>query len=410
MTDSDDADTSVLAREAEQRASISQAALARYARRVRRQRLIYYPIVGGVLLALVITFVVAYLHGEAHNTRSITVAKAPASLTVQTPTPDQHELWHTSDHAAIGTPNYAGTVVVYGAHTVRGIDARTGEQTWSYYRSDRTVCSTAQLNGIAVAVYELSGNCDEVTGLDAGTGVLQWTRTLDFNGQPLFGQPAFQADENDSTLLITTPTVIYAVGAGSGETGGENHFVYSHFGCEIHGAVVGSSGGLISQTCVRPRCGTGTSRQKFCGTGPQLLIRPEYDPTGDASATNPNRIMWNQFGKSYVPLSAGTIVAAGDTANGYLDLFDPQSGKPAGSVALGVKSGGWRDVTSTALGDDGALVWSDGRLNAVEYGSSAVNWTAASAGPPSISHGTATQVTSFGVRLLLAATGTVRES
>lgn len=400
----------VLAREAEQRAAISEAALGRYAQRVRRQRLIYFPVVFGLLLALVVTFSVAYLHGEAHNTRSITVAKAPGALAVRAPSPDQRELWHTSDRAAIGTPNYAGTVVVWAGHTVRGIDARTGKQTWSYYRSDRTVCSAAQINGIAVAVYELSGNCDEVTGLDAGTGVLQWTRTLDFDGQPLFGHPQFSADEYDSSLMITSPTVIYTLGVGSGESGGEDHFIYSHFGCVIDGAAIGLSGGLIHQTCVRPRCGTGTSVQKFCGTGPQLLLRPQYDPGTDAAATNPNRITWSKMGNADVPLSAGTIVAAGDKTNGDLDIFDPQNGKPAGSVPLGIKPVDWQDATSTPLGDDGALVWADGMLNAVVYGSSDTTWTATSLGPPSISHGSATQVTSFGVRLLQSQTGTVQQS
>ena len=90
-------------------------------------------------------------------------------------------------------------------------DARTGKQTWSYYRSDRTVCTAAQIGGVAVAVYRLAGNCDELTGLDADTGARVWTRTLDSNGQPVDGLPAFQADAADQALLITTPSTVYSV-------------------------------------------------------------------------------------------------------------------------------------------------------------------------------------------------------
>ena len=316
MTDADDAEfegrqrqppqaaSSVLAREAAQRASVSDAALGRYRRRMRRQRAIYYPVVGVVVLALVIAFTVAYLHGEAHNTRLVTVAKGPAPLEVSAPAAGQHQVWQTSDRVALGDPQYRGTVVVWGKHTVRGVNARTGAQTWSYYRSDRTVCSAIQMDGIAVAVYELAGNCDELTALDASTGARRWTRTLDFNGLPEYGHPTYQIDVPDQTLMITTSTVIYAITVGKhlGGANGEDRFEYSHFGCHINSAALGSAGALISQTCADPRCKSGANRLKFCGKGPQLLLRGDPDQdSDDSSPKNENRIVWNNIGDTDVP-------------------------------------------------------------------------------------------------------------
>ena len=79
---------------------------------------------------------------------------------------------------------------VLGAHR-RGRNARTGATTWSYTRTDRTVCTAAQLDGTTIAIYAVHGNCDEVTALDSGTGRRTWTRTLDKDGMPLNGRPTY---------------------------------------------------------------------------------------------------------------------------------------------------------------------------------------------------------------------------
>lgn len=375
---------SVLVAEAEARRTASDAALGRYRRSLNRRRAVQYPIIGAIVIALVVVFVVAYLHGEAHNTRLETVADAPATLTTTTPTTTQRLGWRTSDRAAAGQPVFGGTVVVFGRHTMRGIDARTGEQTWSYYRSNRTVCSAFQVNGIAVAVYRLAGNCDELTALDAGTGERQWTRTLDFNGLPVHGRPTFQLDVADATLLITTPAEIYSIAIGSGETGGENHFTYSHFGCRIDGAVVGAAGALISQTCTKPRCGTGSSRQKFCGTGPQLLLRPTVDPSGDPPSTNPNRIIWNDIGNRDVPISAGDEITAGNPSTGDLDVLGASKGAPEGSVGLGVARGAFRSARPVPLDGGDLLLWVSGRTSYVRGTDVTPAWSFASSGPPTV--------------------------
>ena len=65
--------------------------------------------------------------------------------------------------------------------------------------------------------------------------------------------------------MVTTPTVIYAFDPISGI----DRFVFSQQNCVIHGAVLGSAGALISQTCVKPNC----DGKSFCGSGPQLLLR-----------------------------------------------------------------------------------------------------------------------------------------
>ncbi|MBE7189475.1 PQQ-binding-like beta-propeller repeat protein [Jatrophihabitans endophyticus] len=418
MTAPDDAEpgshaSSVLDREAAARADASAAALGRYRHRMRRRRAIYYPVVGAIVLALVIAFTVAYLHGEVHNVRLVTVSDPPASLAVQTPSADQQQVWHTSDRAALGDPSYGGTVVVWGGRTVRGVNARTGRQTWSYYRSDRTVCTAAQIDGIAVAVYELAGNCDELTALDAATGRRVWTRTLDSNGQTLNGVPTFQADVADRALMMTTPDVIYSVEVGKDQFGdGEDHFSYSHFGCRINGAVLGSQGALISQTCAHPRCGSGDSRLKFCGAGPQLLLRGDPDEDEDSSNdTNPNRISWNDLGDTDVPVSGGEVLAAGNRTTGELDLLGGTKGRPAGSLDLGVAGSVWTAGTSSIdVGNGGVLVTAGGRTALVRSGRAKPVWTSASGGPPTVSKDVVVVPGAAGARLVDRATGARRHA
>jgi hypothetical protein len=48
----------------------------------------------------------------------------------------------------------------------------TGQITWSCTRTDRVVCAAIDAGGATIAVYRLHGECDELTALDSGTGLL----------------------------------------------------------------------------------------------------------------------------------------------------------------------------------------------------------------------------------------------
>jgi hypothetical protein len=194
--------------------TVSQAALDRYAVRLRRERLRYWIALAVVVAAASVFAAEVWSHGEISHTTLRTVAKAPASVAPGTPTSVQHELWSTTDTAAMGTPYSGGSVVTYDTHTVRGRDARTGKQTWSYTRTDRTVCTAMQVQGVTVAVYKLNGNCDELTGLNSGTGKRVWTRTLDEDTHQLNGVPQFSI--SGTTVMFVSPAVIYAINTTDG--------------------------------------------------------------------------------------------------------------------------------------------------------------------------------------------------
>lgn len=356
-----------------ERDSGSRAALARYSKTVRRQRLVYFGIVTVVILALAIGVGIAYSRGEVANTTLHTAAKAPPTLAVQTPTQSPQVAWRTADSSAIGVPQWNGTVVVFSQHTVRGLDARTGMQTWSYTRSNRTVCTAAQTSGVTVAIYAVHGNCDEVTALDSNDGTRRWSRTLDMDGMPLDGHPSYQV--LPSTVVIMSPAVIYAIDPGSGF----NRWTYSHFGCTIENVALGTDGALISQNCTKPRCG----KLKFCGRGKQLLLRDGSLGNDDKSETNPDRIKWNLMGDTDIPVSADSLIAAINTTTRTLDILDARKGTSRGTVALDPAPSSFERITAlSASGTE--VIWVDGVAYAVRPDRDAPDWSTPTPGPPTV--------------------------
>src|SRR3954454_6350919 len=110
----------------------SNAALERYASRLRRERIWYGSAIAVLVVAVSVITAVVWLNGEISHTTLHTIAKAPADVSLGTPSPTQRKLWSSNDSAAVGTPTYGGTVVTFDKHTVRGRDARSGAQTWYY--------------------------------------------------------------------------------------------------------------------------------------------------------------------------------------------------------------------------------------------------------------------------------------
>lgn len=349
----------------------SDAALARYAASMRRPRAVYAAVLAVIVLALGVVAVVAYEHGEIAHTTLHTAASAPPALTDTRPAATETSLWHTGDHTAIGAPQWGGTVVVYGGHTVRGLDARTGRQTWAYTRTDRTVCAAVQTAGTTVAFYEVHGNCDEVTALRSGTGKRRWTRTLDFNGQPLNGHPSYQV--LSYTVMVTTPSVIYALDPGSGY----NRWIFGRYGCTIRGAVLGTAGALISQNCTNPRCQT----EKYCARGPQLLLRDGVNGRDDNSKVNPDRIHWNLVGNTDFPVSADDVIGALNPTTRALDAYRADKGRPASTVALVPAPGDTTVSTATTLAGP-ELLWLGGVTYVVRAGADRADWAYPSDGPP----------------------------
>ncbi len=348
------------------------AALARYRATTRRQRTWYFGIVAVIVAGLGVFVAVAWSRGEVAHTTLHIVDTPPPTLALHNPTPTLQLAWRSTDQLAIGSPLYGGTVITYSERTVGGRDAHTGKRTWSYTRTDRVVCTAAQLGGTTIAVYRVNGNCDEVSAFASDTGERRWTRTLDMDGMPLNGRPVYQW--TPFTLMITSPSVIYAIDPVSGY----NRWTYSRTGCRIGRAVLGSGGALVSQNCSHPDC----AAQKFCGPGVQLFLRDPSAGRSDDSKTNPDQIKWNHLGDTRLPAAAGIVIAAVDRSTRTIDTFTA-SGGPAGSVSLTPASAPLTDITN-ADATDGQLIWVGGSTYALGTGVDPTLWITDTVSAPTI--------------------------
>lgn len=374
----------------------SAAALRRYTDRIRRQRVVYFGILAVVVIAIGVLVTIAYEHGEAAHTTLHTVKHAPPSVSIAVPSPTQQLAWSTSDRTAIGAPQWGGTIVTFDKRTVRGRDARTGTATWSYTRSDRTVCTAVQTGGVTIAIYELHGNCDEVTALDSGTGTRRWTRTLDLNGMPVEGHPQYQVGPDN--VLVYTKSVIYSIDPGSGE----DHWEFQQPGCTIDRAVLGDLGVLISQDCAHPNC---TDGLKFCGRGPQLLMRNAINGRDDKSNSNPDQILWNEIGNTDVPVSADGLTSALNRTTHALDTLDPASGKSRGSIAIAPAPASLTRTSAISTVDT-EVVWLDGTTYAIQPGATRPLWRTGTPAPPTVVSATGEDTLSLPTARVTVATGT----
>jgi PQQ-like domain len=352
----------------------SASALTRYRASMRRARIRYVAVVGVIVIALGVFVGVMWSRGEAAHSYLHTVSTQPAALPLATPSDTQTVAWRTSDRLAIGTLPAGGTVITYDKRTVRGRDARTGASTWTYSRTNRTVCTAAQLGGTTIAIYELNGNCDQVSAFDSESGARRWTRTLDIDGQPLFGRPTYQW--TPSTLMITSPSVIYAIDPVSGL----NRWTYSRVGCRIGTAVLGSAGALVSQTCTHPQCGN----LKMCGAGVQLFLRDGTAGNGDDSKADRDQFKWNRMGNADVPVSAGVVVSALDPSTRGLSALQASNGSPSPVTLTPAPTSASGAQTSET--QDAQLIWLDGVTYALPSGPTRQLWATPTVTAPTVTN------------------------
>lgn len=339
---------------------------------MRRARMIYFAVLAAIVVLVGAGVGVAWTLGEIGNVALHTVRSAPAALQIAAPTKPLQVAWRTPDRAAIGNPQWHGTVITYSAHTVRGRDARSGKQTWTYTRTDRSVCTAMQTAGTTIAVYADNGNCDELTALNSNTGVRKWTRTLDEDGKPVNGTPTYQV--LSYTVVISTAQVIYAIDPGSGI----DRWTWYHYGCTVHHVVLGSAGALISQTCSNKQNCNG---HDMCGPGRQLLLRDGSAGYDDNSDKNPDQVIWNKFGDTDVPASADTLISALNSSTGALDTYAAKHGARTGSVTLQPAPSGVGPIAAIAT-DPAEIIWTAGHTYAVTDGG--VRWSAATDAPPTV--------------------------
>jgi hypothetical protein len=338
------------------------AALAEYTARLKRPRIVYAVVIVVAIVAALVVTRIAFDRGEISHAQLKTAASAAPAVPLTDPPATLTQAWTSQDDTAIGTPYWRGTVVTFSAHTVSGRNALTGAVRWSYTRSDRTVCTAAQIQGITVAVYELAGNCDEVTALDSGTGARKWNRTLDMDTHAVNGHPTYSV--TPYTFMVTTKDVVYAIDPVSGY----NRWLFSRTGCTINSAILGTAGALISQNCTNPSC----ADQKFCGKGEQLLLR---DPTtGQAdNGTNRDQLKWNLIGSTLHPASADSVISAVQPGSTQLTVLDAVKGTTLSTLALKAPADAVPSAATTARAE---LVHTGGYTYAIEQTGTAFFWTA----------------------------------
>lgn len=370
---------------------------AAYLAGLRNGRRRYAAVIVTVVLALLVTVIVAWNHGENAHVHLHTVSQAPPTVAMGDLSPAPATRWRTTDTAAIGAPYWVGSLVTYSAHTVNGRNLSTGAVTWSYTRTDRTVCQVIQDEGIVVAIYRLAGACDEVTALDAQSGKRRWERTLDQDTDLVTSNPTYSIAQY--TFLVTTNAVVYAIDPVSGL----DRWTFSQPTCTIHGAVIGTQGALISQTCAKPDC----SGIKFCKAGDQLLLRdPNNGRVDDTTkaAGNPDQIKWNLFGDTDVPVSADAVIAAASRTGTSLSELSLLDGKLTRTVAMTGSSPRSEEVDAYATLHD-EFLWVGGVSYVLDAATGAPVFSVASTGPLTVTASSGTNASNIdlpGARILAA--------
>jgi PQQ-like domain len=358
--------------------SVGDQALRTYTNRMRRLGFWYAGTLAVIVIAVVAWVSVVMANSEiAHAKLHIASSPAP-SIAAAAPSASPQLAWSTEDQLAIGQPVWGATVITFSTHTVSGRNARTGAATWTYTRSDLSICEVAQEQGQTVAVFDREGNCDEVNAFDSGTGKRAWARTLDSDGQPINGHPTYAVSQY--TLLMTTPSRVQAISpTGDSSQGGLDRWnTAAPAGCTDVSSALGTNGVLIMQDCK---------------DGKYLMLRDAY--AGDKVDNNPNPKLqlWRvRVADDMVPTSADTLISAYDPASGRLVVYRGTDGKVA--VQLGMRSNPGANTVPVANPlNSSELVWIDGNCYAIDTASNTLQWTLALSGPP-----TSTSTPAFAVK------------
>lgn len=328
----------------------SPSPLDRHVSAMRRQRRWYLAVIASVVLVVGVVVAVVWSHSEVTHAQ-LRMAGTPApSVPAGTLSAAPRQTWRSSDATALGAPLSGGTIVTYAGHAVNGRDARTGAVLWSYLRSDRTVCSVAQVADKTIALFRHAGNCDEADAFVTGTGARAWQRTFDNEGKRIDGTPALVPATDG--IYVVGDTAIFYVRA----TEGYDFWSFGQPpGCHTRGAAFGTAGALIGQRCA---------------DGDHLLLRDRYTNDDD-----PNKNTKWRIDVSTVPAAADSFVGAIDPATGQLLGYDPGKGTVRVRTALRPQPSVTGPVRQTAT-ITAELIWVGGTCYAIARSGVATLWTA----------------------------------
>ena len=354
-------------------------ALAAYTARMRRQRRWYLGVVAALVAGVLVLVSVVMSTSEIAHAHLHTTAAPPSAIPPSAPAPAQTVAWTTPDTPALGQPVWSGTVVTYSAHTVTGRDGSTGAATWTYTRTDATICQVAQIQGKTMAFYSRNADCDEIDAFDTRTGARAWSRTLFSNGLRIVGHPSYQVSQ--LTVLLVTDSLVQAIDPSTGYD--RWHFAQPA-GCHTDGAALGTTGVLIGQRC---------------GDGDWVLLRDGY--AGDDATTSTK---WRVHGPRAEPVAVSDLIGALDVSTGSLLTYDPAKGT-AGPVVRLTPRPTSADGLTTVPTTGANLIFIDGICYSVGSASAAQLWSQPLTGPPTLADSTLVGPTAEGVRALDPATG-----
>jgi len=360
--------------------------LVAYKSRMRRLTL-WYGTAVVLVIAAVVAWVVVFLSDSEVAHAALHTASTPAPDISSAPTSASPRLaWTSDDELAIGEPFWQGTVITFDQHTVTGRNGADGTATWTYTRSDLSICEVAEEHGKTIAVFRRDHNCDEIDAFFTTTGKRAWSRTLDSDGQPTNGTPSFAVSEN--TLLLTTPQQVHAIDP----VGGLDRWnTLAPSGCTDVKAVLGDNGVLVTQNC---------------RDGQYLLLRDPYAGDKDNDKPNPKLQLWREkLAEDVVPVAAGAVISAYEPSSGDLIIYST-TGSQSSRVPLSPRPGASvvPNVTTTSGVD---VVWMGGQAYGLVQAGQSLAWRQALSGPPLVGS-TATDlvaVDNSSVTVLDASTG-----
>jgi outer membrane protein assembly factor BamB len=289
-------------------------------------------------------------------------------------------LWTVPSTAGSG-PVEGPTAVATGTDRVAGLDPATGRERWSYRRGNARLCGSTLRDGVVIALFGKSHGCRDLIGLDAATGARRWYRTVEFTTDAVL-------TSGPSVAVATGGDKMIAVDTG----GGLNRWTYTAAGCRLDPAVAGR---VAVATVAR------------CSGADRLVV---HDPFAD-------RAPWVEA----QPAGSDPRVAAADEEVAVLSRsggvpvltsYVPREEKDNKQAVT--RTGSVRDArlaygTEAPVGvTDGqvVMVWTGGRVVAVDGRTRAVLWAAAATGPPALADGQVLMVDAggFTVRPVLEGT------
>jgi outer membrane protein assembly factor BamB len=168
---------------------------------VRPERRTKGDLIAAALIVIVVSIVAGlfWWNSSARATISRPASEPARRLAQASVVPDAlPKLW-TATSARSQSPVVVGSTIITGdGRTVRGLDAQTGAERWSYQR-DTDLCAVSYVYDIAVAVYPDDRGCGQVTGIDADTGRRGPTRTS-------YSDKHVVVTADGSTVLSAGPT------------------------------------------------------------------------------------------------------------------------------------------------------------------------------------------------------------